>query len=566
MTHKISTLFLILCFALGTSQDFTVNNYSVDIKIHKEGYFDVVESYDINFDVPKHGIFRTIRTKYEFEDSTGTVSTRKIRIDNIKVPNHKFDKPFQFVQKLQDKLDIKIGDKDVNVVGPQHYEISYRVYDAFIFEDSQIKFYWNIKPDNWSANFQQINFTVRVPEDVYLSKENSFVYSGDTGTTGQSKEIQTYFANSEFSGASKAGFKSYPGESVTVLINMPVGAISEYKPFWPFWTDYGFVFLIGVLVAAFFWIWWIFGKDERVIATTTYYPPDHIDPALAGYLINDREDNSDLISLIPYWGSKGIISLEEIPKKGLFGSKDTKIIKLNPLPMDATVYEKEIFSGLFSSTSTTDGEEEVLISSLKNSFYTKMAKARELLKENAQPYYEGESNRVQGIMYVILILLGIGITTLSLFMWGPLGAVVLLISCVILIYVNKFMIKKNERGNRLFSELKGFKRFIKVAEENKLKMLLQEDAHYFESTMGYALAFGMFAKWAKKFDTLDIVPPTWYKSYGGNNMNNFSKSFSGAMGRTKSNMVSSPSSSGSGSSSGGGSSGGGFGGGGGGSW
>ena len=117
----------------------------------------------------------------------------------------------------------------------------------------------------------------------------------------------------------------------------------------------------------------------------------------------------------------------------------------------------------------------------------------------------------------------------------------------------------------MLSELKGFRQFIKVAEENKLKMLIKDDPGYFENTMGYALAFGMFDKWARKFEALHVPPPQWYTSPSHNvlSMHNFSKSFSSSMAMAKSNMVSSPSSSG---SSGGGSSGGGFGGGGGGSW
>jgi uncharacterized membrane protein len=83
--------------------------------------------------------------------------------------------------------------------------------------------------------------------------------------------------------------------------------------------------------------------------------------------------------------------------------------------------------------------------------------------------------------------------------------------------------------------------------------------------MGYALAFGLFKKWAEKFDSLHIPPPNWYSS-GTNqmNMHHFARSFSTGMNSVKATMVSSPSSSG--GSSGGGSSGGGFGGGGGGSW
>ena len=126
------------------------------------------------------------------------------------------------------------------------------------------------------------------------------------------------------------------------------------------------------------------------------------------------------------------------------------------------------------------------------------------------------------------------------------------------------MVKKNAKGNAAFSELKGFRNFIKIAEENKLKMLLHDSPSYFETTMGYALAFGLFDQWAKKFEALNLQPPSWYtSSTGAFTMHNFSRSFSDSIATAKSTMVSSPSSS---SSGGGGSSGGGFGGGGGGSW
>ncbi|MAB58187.1 MAG: hypothetical protein CL524_11635, partial [Aequorivita sp.] len=77
-------------------------------------------------------------------------------------------------------------------------------------------------------------------------------------------------------------------------------------------------------------------------------------------------------------------------------------------------------------------------------------------------------------------------------------------------------------------------------------------------------AFGLFESWAKKFEALNLQPPSWYtSSTGAFTMHNFSRSFSDSISTAQSTMVSSPSSS---SSGGGGSSGGGFGGGGGGSW
>ncbi len=557
-------LTLLLVFTAGYAQDFTVTNYTVDITIDEDGYFDVIENYDLNFEIPKHGIYRNIQTQYDLFNFEGKKEERKIRISHVKVPDYKFDVPFNFVQKLKDNMIIKIGDKDVTLVGPQHYEIQYRVHNAFLFEDSQIRFYWNIKPDGWEADFEQISFRIHVPENIPLSKENCFVYSGERGTSIPSKDFKLYYTNEGFSGTSNDSFISRSGESVTVLINLPPNSITEEKPLWPFWNQYGWVFLIGILITGFYALWRKFGRDDRVVTTTSYYPPKDMDPAMVGFLINDRDDTSDLISLIPYWGARGLIKMEEIPKKGWFGSKDTKLIKIGNLPDDSPPYEKEIFTGLFGHEQGLESS-EILVSSLKDTFYTTMSSASSQLKKMAQPYYVVESKKVQTILYFGLVANAIVLTAIALFVWGPLAAVAIVLTSVLLIILNGYMIKKNDIGNRVLSELKGFRQFIKVAEENKLKMLLQDDPNYFESTMGYALAFGLFEKWAKKFDALNIPPPSWYSSASAHafTMQGFSKSFSKSMAVTQSTMISSPKSSG---SSGGGSSGGGFGGGGGGSW
>jgi len=591
---NLSVLFIIVSISIGYTQGFTVNNYTVDIYINQKGYFEVVENYDLNFEKSKHGIYRTIQTDYDLLNFKGQKEKRKIKISNIKVPGYKFDAPFKFAQKFSDEINIKIGDKDITLIGPQHYEIKYRVQNAFLFEDSAIRFYWNIKPDGWIADFHRVNFRVHVPENIQLSNENCFVYSGDRGTTAVSSDIEVQYENGVFHGSSIENFISRPGQSVTILMNLPVNSIKEIKPLWPFWNQYGWIFIIVVLIGGFYTVWKKYGKDDRVVSTTSYYPPDNIDPAMAGFLINDSEDSSDLIALLPYWGSKGFLKIEEIPKKGLFSSGDTKLIRIKTLPIDAPVYEHEIFNGLFESENKVelgdffqlskkgktldfvskifgvDKNEvkpgEVLVSSLKNTFYKTMNSAQSKLKDEAQPYYEARSKKVRNITWGVLIPSTILLSATGLFFWGPIAAVFIFITCVVLLILNITMIKKNAIGNRLFSELKGFKRFIKMAEENKLKMLLKDDPGYFETTMGYALTFGLFEKWARKFDALNLEPPSWYASGTPHNlsMHNFSKSFSSAMSGVKSNMVSSPSSSG--GSGGGGSSGGGFGGGGGGSW
>ncbi|HAV54100.1 MAG TPA: DUF2207 domain-containing protein [Aequorivita sp.] len=552
-----------LFFLKVSAQDFIVNKCVVDIHISEEGYFDVVENYDLTFTAHKHGIYRNIITNYDLFTEDGTREKRKIKIRKIDVPDHNFEADFDFVQKLSDKLQIKIGDKDKTIIGPQHYEIKYRVYNAFLFEELRIWFYWNIKSEEWNTVFEEIDFNIQVPENADVGLDDIFIYAGFKGGTLVSPDFDIAYEDGVFRVESLPRFKSYSGQNVTVLLNLPPDSIKEIKPWWPFWTDYGWTLILGSMLVVFYFVWKKYGKDDRVVATTSYFPPSGMDPAMAGFLIDDTEDTQDLIALIPYWGSRGIITMEQIPKKGWFGKDDTKLTKLKPLPDGAPDYERKIFDGLFGR-SASSSKQEVLVSSLKDSFYTKMASAKALLKARAQIYYDQEAKKMQTRTIVGTLLIAAILFFLFISNWGLIAALAVIPVTIFLLFMSVYMVKKNAKGNAALSELKGFKNFIKIAEENKLKMLLRDSPSYFETTMGYALAFGLFESWAKKFEALNLQPPSWYtSSTGAFTMHNFSRSFSDSISTAQSTMVSSPSSS---SSGGGGSSGGGFGGGGGGSW
>tara|TARA_R100000935_G_C2831193_1_gene165174 strand:+ start:373 stop:2094 length:1722 start_codon:yes stop_codon:yes gene_type:complete len=557
------SIFGIFFILKSSAQDFIVNKCDVDIYIKEEGYFDVIETYDLTFNLQRHGIYRNFVTNYDLLTEKGTKEKRKIKISNIEVPNYKFITNPSHFQNLSDNLQIRIGDEDVTVIGPQQYQIKYRVHNAFLFEENQIRFYWNIKTADWNSVFEKINFAIHLPSGVESSLDDIFVYTGYTGETSDSGNFDITYNNGVFAAESVPKYKSYSGQNVTVLLNLPLNAVKEIKPLWPFWSDYGWTIILATLLLAFYLIWNKYGKDDKTIATTSYFPPSGIDPAMAGFLIDDTEDTQDLISLIPYWGARGLIAMEQIPKKGWFGQDDTKLTKLRPLPDGAPNYEAKIFNGLFGGKYGTENN-EVLISSLKNSFYTNMLKAKIQLKKSAQIYYVAQARKVQTITIVGTLILSTILFFIFLATWGLIAALAVIPVTIFLLFMSVYLVKKNALGNEVLSELKGFKNFIKIAEENKLKMLLHDSPNYFETTMGYALAFGMFDKWASKFEALNVQPPSWYTSSAGSfTMHNFSNSFSKSISSAKSTMVSSPSSS---SSGGGGSSGGGFGGGGGGSW
>ena len=71
MKKLIFTLLTVFLSYSSYSQGFTVENYEVDVYINQDGYFDVVENYDLNFTQLKHGIYRNIKIHYDLQNYKG---------------------------------------------------------------------------------------------------------------------------------------------------------------------------------------------------------------------------------------------------------------------------------------------------------------------------------------------------------------------------------------------------------------------------------------------------------------------------------------------------------------
>ena len=159
------------------------NEFTAEIYLRSEGYFDGGEKYDNEFTEAKHGIFRDIITKIDFTDKDGKVSKHEIFISNIEIPGEKFRTNQIFGRQFGDILNIRIGDKNTLVNGNKHYEIRYRVKNALFFTDDLAQLYWNIKPSDWQAVFNRINFIIHTPDGASLSSDICVLYSGNTDNT-----------------------------------------------------------------------------------------------------------------------------------------------------------------------------------------------------------------------------------------------------------------------------------------------------------------------------------------------------------------------------------------------
>lgn len=558
----LAALLLLLSIATtAAAQAYTVRNYDVEIYLDKTGYFDVVEKYDVDFDVDRHGIIREIITKYKFENSEGEVVDRTIGISNIEVPGHKVKQNSSLSRRKNGALMLRIGHPKKWVRGMQHYEIRYRVKNAFIFEDDHVLFYWNVKPSGWDAPFEHIRFTVHAPEGVPIPKEQTFVYAGISDDEPSDAFDYAWDGNT-FRATSHPDFSSGQGHSVTALIRLPEGTIKDETSKAPAWFQYlGFI-LAPFLLIGYFFTWIKHGKDDRPVQVTTYYPPDGIDPPLAGFLVNDKANPTDLLSLIPKWGAEGKVRLEETEKHGLIlKRRDLILHKLDDLPVYAADYEQTIFNGLFP-----DGTTSVAISDLRNVFHVHMTMAQKELQDASRAFYDKKSDNIRSAFTLLSVIGGAGLGFVFLNFFSLLQGLTIAGTFGVILILSRFLERKNALGTKTYGEVLGFREFVKIADADRIAMLIKDDPDYFEKTMSYAMAFGLLKEWAAKFEALNIPPPNWYAAAGaGVGMNSFARSFDSNMSAARSAMVSSPPSSSS-SGSGGGSSGGGFGGGGGSSW
>ncbi len=154
------------------------------------------------------------------------------------------------------------------------------------------------------------------------------------------------------------------------------------------------------------------------------------------------------------------------------------------------------------------------------------------------------------------------------------GLAVPLASVISLLFAMR-MKQRTKKSSQLLGKILGFKEFIRTAELDRIRRLVEETPDYFYNVLPYAYVFGLTDKWAKKFEKIAVEPPAWYDSgYGGSRMFNtwvFMNSFHHYTNAIQHNISIPPVPSGGGSggsvfSGGGGFSGGGMGGGGGGSW
>ncbi|MFA4891173.1 MAG: DUF2207 domain-containing protein [Candidatus Gracilibacteria bacterium] len=563
-------------------ENWEITDFHTSIFINDDATLRVTETIQADFTNERHhGIIRSIPYKYQARFGT----TKSIKLRLIEAVDSSNEPWKTSVSKEDGYYNMRIETQDGSyLTGPATFHITYEVERAMNFfteEDNNgapeffphDELYWNITGVEWVVPIRQASAEIHYPIPVEKQNLKYLCYTGPFGSIDQNCKISVMNDTTvEFKTTNPLA--TYEG--LTAVLALPPGTITPpsaitrlawfFSDNWPLFTP------IFVLFAMFL-LWFFKGRDPDIGRDTViphYKPPRGLKPTECGIIIDERLHPRDITSTIIDLAVRGYIKIEETEKKGLLHTKtDHKLTLLKNFETlenapELLDFEQKVLKGLFTKT-----KQSVLISDLKNSFYThvpgiKKSVMDKLVKDAYFPSSPAKTRgRYMGFGIAILVIT-MYLGELLFAEYGPLMIFSLLASAGIVIAFGYFMPRKTHKGRETYYELKGLYEYINTAEKDR--MVFQEKANiFFEKLLPYAAAFGLTKKWTKAFDGLLKEPPRWYCPMHGHVFTYlyFSDQLDSMTASAASNMASRPGGAGGSGFGGGGFSGGGFGGGGG---
>ncbi len=540
---------------------YEIDQYNVSIQVGEDNVYHVTEELNVHYNQSRRGILRYITYRgaigREIEGKLLQHSYRA-KITDINVEGAPFT-----TYKEDGNFVIQIGDPNRYVTGDQSYRISYS-YDPGEDGTSVLdEVYYNLIPDDWDAPIAAGAFTVTLPKSFDTQKVEF--------TGGRYGGVDTGLVDWSVSGNTISGQLTRslsPGEGITLRVNLPDGYFVGVR------TDLGLVVLLYAITlaagAAGIFLWFKLGRDEKLVPTVEFYPPEGLTSADVGYIIDGYSDNEDLISLIIYWASKGYLKIEETDPGFV-------LYKLQELPMDAKSYENILFQGLFHSRDSVSDKE------LEEKFHSTLESAKTQLKD----YFQSSKSRriftgsslvarvlasliaivpiaalallgsyikvvselwfVPVALFAVLFLISLilmmvtydrwnsqssgkrlglfggscvlcGVSLLFLMCYGvyivsmPAATLLCIGASVLLALLAVVMKKHTPQGQAWTEKILGLREFIETAELDRINTLVEENPEYFYSVLPFAYVLGLTDKWAKQFESIAVPPPTWYVS------------------------------------------------------
>ena len=553
----LAILFAILFFFPCTNiyaddPGYTITDYTVKATYHKNNAIDVKEVIGVNFDSYRHGIYRNIpQTLYINRDEK-----YKIGVTNIHVAEDEFDVGSEDGNKV-----IQIGDADQTIIGPHTYTITYTLVIPADYHSNFDFMYYSVLGSNWDTTIHHFAFSIDFEKALTKKEMSNFqIYSGNLGNKENALQVQTNLTQNNITGEV---YNVNANQAITIFAKLRKNYFVEAKKpnLFPC-----YIFLILTILFGLYSLFRaLYLKKTHITPIVTFYPPDDMDPAIVGTIVDESVDTEDLMALIPYWASKGYLRIEE--------TKDDLILHKQKELTQVKKHQSLIFNRLFKNSDT------IHLSKLSSSF----GKTMEEAKASLQAQFKGDKilssldhgfiTCIFSVIFMLLTLLfnnkysildTLFITILALFTFGLMFAlsysnqssktfthnklstlkIVLSVALVCILafflYHETYSIlsilsfpfvmlgvlcaalpvclcarysKASAYFKSVAPNLLGFKDFIEKAELDQLEKLSLENPEYYYDVIPYAMVFGLSEVWTKKFTNIPLSKPEWYASY-----------------------------------------------------
>lgn len=514
--------------------DYYIDTYHVDIEVGEDNTFHITETLTYNFVQAHHGMTRVIPLWHTRNREDGSESKIYAKVSNVKCSD-----PIASTERDSKNYTIQVGSADAYVHGEKTYTLS---YDYAMGKDPLRKadeLYFNIVGTEWECPIANISWEIHMPKAFDAT---SLGYSvGNYAASGYDTDmLQSTVTDQTITGSYAGNLNAYEG--ITVRCTLPEGYFIYKINYMP----YVLVALVVLLCAILFWFT---GKEDKVIPVISFEPPEGYNPLDVAFVEKEAVSNTDMAALLIYLANKGYLRIEQNKGKDSFS-----MTKIKDYDGDNNI-EALYMKGLFRRGNTASTK-----SLARDSFYEDVDKC--ITKENKK--MKEKKFFFPTAMPKFLYFIGICVVAVVFFnAFAPktwFTYVACGIAVIILALFMFFGSKRTKAGNQVYGQILGFKEFIKKAELDRLKMLVEENPSYYYDIMPYAYVLGLSDQWIENFETMHMPEPDWYSG-----RDPFGDAVFYSMVRSANACATAPETSG-GGSSGGGFSGGGSGGGGGGAW
>lgn len=565
---------LVPAAASADVNNFAVTSFTADETLNRrdpQGELRVVERIEVDFADYNHGILRALPERYK---------NHSLQLHINKVSSDTGAPAAYTTYGSNGNTVLKIGDPKRTVTGSQQYTIDYTLHNVITFQSGHDELYWDVNGTQWQQPFTNVTAILHLPDGLRQTRQ-PVCYTGYQDSTARDCT-----ANQE-------------GRTVTVMTTGPLSANQtltfaagfEKGYFTPaHWYETAAEYLRPVAELAVpvlligggsFWYWWRHGRDPkgRGVVIPQYNAPADLTPAEAGAVVDFKLDNRDITATIIDLSIRGYLKIIETTQvKAL--RKDTVSYELQLVKSDFSALsasERQLLSDLFTTHETG---EVIDISALQSKLYTTAQMFRKDVEGSltsrgyfrSNPLHAGKTLTAGLTICIVAVFCGA--------QWfGGWTAAGIIIGAVIGCFCAAKLAARTRQGVGAKEHILGLKRYLEVAEKDRIEALQSPRARYaqpsvepartvdlFEKLLPYAIVLGVEQQWAAQFEGLYQTPPDWYSGHWTTfNSYYLASTLNSGFGSAVNTAFSAPSNSG-GSGFSGGFSGGGGGGGGGGGW